>query len=365
MHLKDGLKKYWKLNFTWFNLLLFIPLTTINYFAIVHILDLGITDSFKGLLIICFVFPALVFVLYFVLSKKKKINLLTDDQELIFTKRTTLFTVFISLFIFYATFFIGLLIFREKPLEGEIPYLKDGTIGMRAWQSRVLVKDVKIHYDSLGIWRLIPDSIVYNKNNWTETSWNHNKLNAQIESLEKLNFIKKIYYKIFQTNITIKDTVKSSVDPSSFIVQNCTLIFTPKGNYQKLYHNMRFDCKVTFEKINEPKNHLFPGFQIVSFIDTNKVVNEKGERDYSDLCLQFSLNMNNDHIPWIPALDYQPPTKFVSTANRMERFGNYDEMEVGKEYFISAVIIDDKALFLGNTNGSVKLFEVQLAKKAK
>ena len=181
MHLKDGLKKYWKLNFTWFNLLLFIPLTTINYFAIVHILDLGITDSFKGLLIICFVFPALVFVLYFVLSKKKKINCLTDDQELIFTKRTTLFTVFISLFIFYATFFIGLLIFREKPLEGEIPYLKDGTIGMRAWQSRVLVKDVKIHYDSLGIWRLIPDSIVYNKNNWTETSWNHNKLNAQIE----------------------------------------------------------------------------------------------------------------------------------------------------------------------------------------
>jgi hypothetical protein len=303
--------------------------------------------------------PGMFFVFFILFSKAKKADLNHGNQELIYIERTNNFTLFISLFIFYATFFIGLLIFREKSPEGEIPYLKDGTIGMRSWQSRVIVKDINIHYhDSLGRWQKIPDSIVYNKNNWTKTSWSHDKLLKQIEINNKGFFYKRFH----PSNIAISDREEDSITDSSFIIQNCVLIFNPKSDIQKTFHDVRFYCTVTFEKINKPIDGLFPGFQLLTFIDTNRVINEKGEKDFSELCLQFNLGMNNNHHPWIPGLDYEPPTKFVSAISAMKRFGNYNDMEIGKEYEISAVIINDKALFLGHTDGTVKLFESQLAK---
>lgn len=338
-----------------------LPLATIVLFITIHIYNLGIGLSYKIFLEISFIAPALFFFIN-TIKKNTQANSSQDIQEFVHKKRMNLFTLFLSLLVFYATFFIGLLIFQEKSPTGEIPYLKDGTIGMRSWQSRVNVHNIKIHYDSLGVWRQIPDSIVYDSANWTKTSWNHDKLRVQIDLLKNRSWFEKLLY---PKNITIGDSVSYFIHAkdSSFQIQNCALIFTPHCNSQKIFHNIRFECEVSFEKINKPIDCLFPGFQLVTLIDTNLVVNEKGVKDFSELCLQFNLGMNSNHIPWIPGLDYEPPVKFVSAINKMVRFGNYDNMTEKVQYKISAIIINDKALFLGHTDGSVKLFEAQLTNK--
>lgn len=337
-----------------------LPLSTIVFFIAIHIYNLGIGVTYKIFLEISFITPTLFFFIN-TIKKNTRTNFTQEIQEFVLKKRMSYFTLFLSLLVFYATFFIGLLIFQEKSPVGEIPYLKDGTIGIRSWQSRVNVKKIKIHYhDSLGIWRQVPDSIVYDSTNWTMTSWNHNKLRVQIDLLKNRGWLKKLFY---PKNITICDSVDHFIHTkdSSFLVQNCALIFTPQDNYQNVFHDIRFDCEVYFEKINKPVDRLFPGFQLITLIDTNLVFNEKGVKDFSELCLQFNLGMNNNHIPWIPGLDYEPPVKFVSAINKMVRFGNYDNMIEKKQYKISAIIIGDKVLFLGHTDGSVKLFEAQLA----
>lgn len=345
-----------------FNLFLVIPLFGIIYFISDHILNLGIDTIYKVLLVICFCSPALYFLINFSFYKKDEKHAHQNNEQ-INVKKVNQFSLFISLFIFYATFFIGLLIFREKPPEGEIPFLKDGTIGMRSWQSKTVVKNIKIQYnDVLGIWHLVPDSVIYNKKNWTTVFWNHKKIKTQIDLAEQRGFPENLFY---PTINTINDTVVDSVGHSFFVIQNCSLVFTPHGNMQKTFHDMRFDCTITFDKINEPVNYLFPSFKLLSFIDTNKVINSSGKKEFSEICLEFSLGMNNLHIPFIPGLDYEPPTKFVATPNKQERFGEFNNMKKGKEYKISGIVLENKILFLGNTGGSVKLFEAQLAKKNK
>jgi hypothetical protein len=343
------------------DLILVITLLSLNIFIYDHINTLGINEVYRALLKICFWLPAIFFILNFTPIIRRREKNINEDRDRALSYKANHFTLFLSLLIFYATFFIGLLIFREKPLEGEIPYLKDGTIGMRSWQSKVIVKNIKVRYhDSLGVWHNIPDSTIYNENNWTRVPWNKEKINIQISLLEKRNLWDKLWYPV---DITIKDSVYSQVSSSSFVVQNCALVFTPRGMIQKTFHDIRFDCTVKFEKINKPIDGLFPGFQLISFIDTNKVINEFGIKEFSEVCLEFNLGMNNEHMPYIAGLDYTPPTIFVSTMNRMERFGNYNAMKINEDYKISAVILEDRVLFLGNTGGSVKLFEALLSKK--
>ncbi len=343
-----------------FGILLSVPLIALIYFICIHIFELAIPAIFRAIIIICFIFPAIVLLSFFLL-KRSNINERTYNQESLYQRRSNKFTIFISLFIFYATFFIGLLIFKEKTPEGKIPFLKDGSIGMRSWQSKVVVQKIKIHYHDLnGKWQLIPDEIVYDSNNWTRVSWHHQKLLDQINRLDKRGgFIKKWLY---PKKITIKDSVNNFINDTSFILQNCALVFTPKKNFQQVFHDIRFDCEVIFEKINEPISELYPGFQLISFVDTCKVLNEKGIKDFPELCLQFNLDMNGVHGPWIPGLDYQPPTTFVASTNKMNVFGEFDDIKLNKVYSISSIILKDKVLFLGHTNGTVKLFEAELSK---
>lgn len=341
-----------------YNIILLISLLSLVPFIIINILELGISIKFKICLILSFLIPAFVFIYFIVFKKLDVIDKSSAIQEAIYKRRTNNFTILISLFIFYATFFIGLLIFKERIPEGKIPFLKDGSFGMRSWQSRVIVKKIKIHYlDPYGNWCLIPKNIIYDKNNWTETSWNHEKLKSQITTLKNLsNWNLNKYRK----HISIGDTVSSNIDSSGFVIQNCALIFTPHLSFQQVFHDIRIDCEVLFEKINEPVSELYPGFQLISFIDTSKVVNEKGVKNFSELCLQFNLGMNNNHMPWIPALDYEPSTIFTPSINKMSEFGNYSNMKLKKVYSISSIIYRNKVLFLGHTNGTVKLFEAEL-----
>lgn len=343
--------------------ILAVPLILLTAFIITHIWDFGMRDIYKYLLIACFFLPAIFFIwniLKFKLKEKENEEESTENNDKI---NVTNFSLLLSLFIFYATFFIGLLIFKQHPPEGEIPYLKDGTIGMSAWQSKVTVRKIKIHYhDSDGKWCLLPDSIVYNDTNWTMTIWNPGKLREQLNLVEKKTRLQKWFH---PKEISIGDTVSlnftNTDSVKSITIQNCTLIFTPQNKIQKAFHNIRFYCEVTFEKINKPENKLFPGFKLITFVDTNKVINEYGEKDFSDLCLEFNLGMNSNHHPWIPGLDYEPAIKYASDINIMKRYGNYDAMEEREPYLISAIIFNNKALFLGHTDGTVKLFEAQLS----
>lgn len=335
----------------YFSVLTFIILTLIIIYISIYICEFEIKPIYKSILFFCFSLPALLLFTIIILHNKKASY--KDYQENGYQSiKTNHFTLLALLLTFYATFFIGLLIFIEKPQEGEIVYLKDGTIGLRTWQSGVKIYDIKIHYhDSLNRWQQIPKEIIYDSLNWTKVHWNKGKMEEQA-----------IINKIDLKSIDIRDSL-SFLPDSSIYLKNCAIVFSPPNKNQQIFHNFRVECKVVFEIINKPVNELFPGFQIITFIDTCKVINEHGEKEYSDLFLQFNLGANNTHIPWIPALDYEPPTKYISPVNKMMRFGEFNNIKKGEKYWISAVVLNNTVLFLGHTDGTVKLFEAQMDTK--
>lgn len=252
--------------------------------------------------------------------------------------------------LFYATFFIGLLIYQDKPQQGEIPFIRNaGLIGVRSWHCKTYIDSIRIRYpNDSGSWEYIPDVILYNKANWKMYRMNDEKLTKEIKEGQEN-----------RSKMIGSDASDYIFNDSSIIMQNCALIFYPT-NFRKSFHDIRFTCRVRFVEINKPINKLYPGFQIQTFIDTTITQDNNGAFVFSDLCLQFNLGMNGNHHPWIPGLDYEPPVKYVSPINKIIRYGNFDNMKVGKDYSISAIVYNRKILFLGHQGGSVKLFEAQL-----
>ncbi len=341
-----------KLNWLHFAFYL-IPLFALNSFIYYNIQYLAITDALKFAVIVSFLFPGIYFLIITLFKKEE-----TAKSDKFFDKfNNGQFTSFLTILVFNATFFIGLLIFKEKPLEGEFPFLKDGTYGFRSWQSCVNVKNIEVYYrDMNGSWCLMPRNIIYNKENWKQENMHQNKISKQINEIKQSKDSNDLV-------LGASDIAYSHINDTMFTVQNCALIFCPKENIKKTYHDIRINCDVFFNKFNKPVEGLYPGFQIITLIDTAQVLNEQGQKEYSELCLEYNLNMNSYHHPYIPALDYIPACKYVAPLNKMASFGHFDKMIIDEKYSISAIMINSRILFLGNYKGSVPLFEAMMEKK--
>jgi len=330
--------------------ILSFSLALLLYYISVSIISFGISNCLKSVLLIVFIVPSGYFVLSYIVFIKNRVKRTLDNKFLL--DKNKYFNSFLSLLLFYATFFIGLLIFQDKPQEGEIPFLRnDGLIGIRSWQSKVKVTKINIRFqDTSGAWVSIPDTIIYEKNNWKMIPINLVRLKDQIDRVPNH---RKRRIRVEGYDSTFSNT--------SIVVQNCALIFYP-DKYKRIFHNIRISCTVTFLEINKPIRYLVPGFQIQSFINPEEIRDLNNLISINDItCLQFNLGMNNNHHPWIPGLDYEPPVKYFSSINKMSRYGKFDRMKVDTQYSISAIIFDNKVLFLGHSDGTVKLFEAEIA----
>ncbi|MEA4976316.1 MAG: hypothetical protein VB046_11330 [Paludibacter sp.] len=311
--------------------LISISIIAIASFIFPHINNFGIKDLYKNLLKFIFSLPAIVIIFSFFQNLKNKEN----NRIAEFNSLLNISMVYLT---FCATFFIGLMIFRENPHDGDIPNFEKGSFGFHAWDSKVTIKSIKVSYqdDKTRNWITIPDSTIYKESNWDYYELNYNEEKED-------NLIANTYPNPLKNN---KDSI---------VLSHKTIIFNPKDNkiHNNRFHNIQIRCSIRFDSIFN--NKKFQGFQILTFV--NPIFDGKN----NDVFLGFNFGYNGVFHPWIAAFDYEPPIKYLPSDNLKETYGGYNDIEKHKIYNISAIIMDEKVLFLGHDKGSVILFESKIS----
>ena len=269
------------------------------------------------------------------------------------TKQTTSFSIFnrnkhftglVTLILFYLSLIIGIAIFKNKEPITLVPDIKSGTFGLRAWRCKVKVRNIRVTYDSCNIWREIPSSIIYNRNNWKFPVWYKWKKGKRSPY---------DYYAQFDP------------DTKEFTLRNCAAFFYPPSSvFNKVFGNIRVSGSVSF--IDQDKDTTFPGFQFILHVDTNLVYTETEGKTFSDLCLQYNLNISGYAHPWVPALDWEPASLYRSPIKILLSYGGINGKlaistnEKSQWYDLTAIWFDEQILYLSHNFGSGKLFETKV-----
>lgn len=120
----------------------------------------------------------------------------------------------------------------------------------------------------------------------------------------------------------------------------------------------------SFTKIDSA--HKYPGFNILVLIDTvidNTSNIFRGEdRIFSELCLQYNINVYNHAHPFIGILDRQSSILTSSSREGKELFGNFNPpLYKDHRYYVSAIKYKDQVILNGHgKNGSCVLYETAI-----
>lgn len=268
------------------------------------------------------------------------------------------FVGLLSLLVFYSGILVALEYFKGTSYLLSIPDLKSGTVGFRAWRSKVKFENIKIMYlNSNSVWIKVPDTIVWNPNNWVFPVW--------VDTIKGMEIPKKIADSF---DYCSNAYLKNNKDSMYFELKNCGAVFYPKDEICiKNYKNVRLDVIITFLETDNSVN-VFPGIALCTRIDTTKIAkyqySNRGKINYmfSDLCIEFIFPFKDYAHPWIPALDWQPSVIQRSSILDLEKYGKLGRKnkEKGTKYKISAFIFNKQVRFSSHDFGTASLYEAKI-----
>jgi len=304
------------------------------------------TLAAKILIVVVFSTPLIIYVLnlYYYLKRKTIMN---NNGRKDYIIRNRYFVSFLATLIFYLSSIAGFAIFNTKSTDFLIQKLKPGALGVRSWYAKVSIDSIYIAYlDSNNYWRKIPDEVIWNEDNWIGGIMHKNK-----------NLDSNIAPKKYDFN----------AEKKIITVANCAAVFFPKDKeYNAVYEHFKISARIVFDDLYGKKNK-FPGFHILSFVDT-LTVNQMYNNDsieYPELFLQYNFNYFHRPSPWIPELNWAPKVINSSSKRDLQKHGNFlPSLKKHKTYVISAIALNNQVLLLGHAPKpdikSVTLFESRI-----
>lgn len=334
-------------------------LSAVNYIIINHLWDILHLDLYKKFIIVIITLSPTLFYIHNIYSyrnrnstiaieKNKAIKDKNSNQHLKVPNKH--FISLIYLLIFYSGLFVAIEYFRSAPTSLSVPNLKPGTVGFRAWRSEALFRINKIEYlNSDSSWVRVPDSTIWNKNNWKYPVW--------VDTLKGMH-----------NSSDYGDFTFNKKDTLYIQLKNCGAVFFPNKEVFNNYRDVLLDVTVTFISIDHDSIDVYPGIALCTRIDTKPVTNYKyynrGNTNYmfSDLCIEFNFPFNDVALPWIPALDWQPSVIQRSSLSDLERYSHFGSVvkNIGQQYRLSAFILGKQARFTSLDFGAASLFEAKI-----